>query len=174
METEQALQDISRRRHLFSADIPFRLFPFSPFRLFFVLLLCACTSSAAPQVIIHPKQGESVQVTIEIADTPEKRSFGLMYRKDLPESHGMLFLFPREEPLSFWMKNTPLPLDIIFISSSRTIVSIAQHTTPFSEHPIPSGAPAQFVLEVNGGFCQRHHIVVGDQMDFPRVIPPPS
>ncbi|HJY81023.1 MAG TPA: DUF192 domain-containing protein [Candidatus Binatia bacterium] len=111
---------------------------------------------------------------MEIADTIQKRSFGLMYRRDLPELHGMLFLFPREEPLSFWMKNTPLPLDIIFIDTAHKIVSISQNTTPFSEQPLPSGSPAQFVLEVNGGFCQRHGIAAGDRVDLPAIALPPA
>jgi len=97
-----------------------------------------------------------------------------MYRRDLPELHGMLFLFPREEPLSFWMKNTPLPLDIIFIDTAHKIVSISQNTTPFSEQPLPSGSPAQFVLEVNGGFCQRHGIAAGDRVDLPAIALPPA
>jgi len=111
---------------------------------------------------------------VEIADTAQKRSFGLMYRRDLPELHGMLFLFPDEEPVSFWMKNTPLPLDIIFINAGRTVVGIAQNTTPFSEKPLPSGGPAQFVLEVNGGFCQRHGVAVGDRVEFAGVSSSPS
>jgi hypothetical protein len=97
-----------------------------------------------------------------------------MYRKELPEMSGMLFLFPREEPLSFWMKNTILPLDIIFIDAARAIVSIAQNTTPFSENPLPSGSPAQFVLEVNGGFCQRHGVAVGDRVEFAGITVSPS
>jgi uncharacterized membrane protein (UPF0127 family) len=149
-----------------------RSFPFHLFILF--LLLCACAVPTTPQVTIHPKHGESIHVSVEIADTPDKRSLGLMYRNHLPELHGMLFLFPREEPLSFWMKNTPLPLDIIFVNSAHAIVGIAQQTTPFSERPLPSGNPAQFVLEVNAGFCQRHSITVGDQVDFPGLIPPSS
>jgi len=122
-------------------------------------------------VIIHLQKGDSIRVSVEIADTPEKRGFGLMYRNDLPELHGMLFIFPREGPLSFWMKNTPLPLDIIFINAGHTIVSITQNTTPFSEKPLPSGSPAQFVLEVNGGFCQRHNVAIGDQVEFPKSLP---
>ena len=97
-----------------------------------------------------------------------------MYRPKLPELQGMLFLFPREELLSFWMKNTPLPLDIIFINTAHTIVSIAQNTVPFSETPLPSDRPTQFVLEVNGGICQRHGIAVGDRVEFPGILPPLS
>src|SRR5262249_30583791 len=122
----------------------FRLFLFSPFSLFALGLLYACASISTAQVTIHSQKGDLIGVSVEIAETQQKRSFGLMYRRDLPESHGMLFIFLREEPLSFWMKNTPLPLDIIFINADHTIVSIASNTTPFSEKPLPSGSPAQF------------------------------
>ena len=129
--------------------------------------VAACAASPQPQVTLYPQHGNPVHVTVELADTPEKRALGLMYRRDLPELHGMLFLFPRQEPQSFWMKNTPLPLDIIFIDVTRTIVSIAPNTTPFSEKLIPSDKPAQFVLEVNGGFCQRHGVAIGDRVELP-------
>lgn len=132
------------------------------------LLFSACEPFPS-EVVLHPHTGDSVRVQVEIADTPEKRRYGLMYRKDMPEDHGMLFLFPRETPQSFWMKNTVLSLDIIYINTARTIVHIGAHATPFSETPIPSGAPAQFVLEVNAGFCERHGIVSGDQVEFVRV-----
>ena len=94
-----------------------------------------------------------------------------MYRKDLPELQGMLFLFPREQPLSFWMKNTPLPLDIIFINSAGTIVDIAANTEPFSEDPLPSSLPAQFVLEVNAGFCQKYGVEIGARVELPTPLP---
>ncbi len=122
--------------------------------------------------MIHRQDGTTIGVSVEIADTAEKRQLGLMYRRELPERQGMLFVFPREEPLSFWMKNTPLPLDIIFINTAHTIVSIVAHATPFSEQPLPSHSPAQFVLEVNGGFCQRHRVAVGDRVELPRIAPP--
>lgn len=139
-----------------------------------LFFLYACGSSSAPQVLIYPQQGNPIAVKVEIANTSEKRNWGLMYRQELPELHGMLFIFPREEPLSFWMKNTPLPLDIIFINTAYEIVSIAHNTTPFSEKPLPSGRPAQFVLEVNGGFCQRHGIAAGDRVELPQDLPQPS
>ena len=132
----------------------------------------ACGSSASlPQVTLFPQHGDPVRVSVEIANTEEKRQFGLMYRTDLPEIQGMLFLFPREGGLSFWMKNTPRSLDIIYINSAHTIVGIARNTTPFSEENLPSGKPAQFVLEVNGGFCQRHGVAEGDRIEFPKDLP---
>jgi len=129
-------------------------------------------SASSPQVTIVPQRGEPIRVTVEIANTEEKRQFGLMYRTDLQEMQGMLFLFPREGALAFWMKNTPRSLDIIYINSAHTIVRIARNTTPFSEENLPSGKPAQFVLEVNGGFCQRHGISEGDRIEFPKDLPP--
>ena len=135
-------------------------------------LFSACKSSSS-EVVLHSHTSDPVRVQVEIANTPEKRRYGLMYRKDMPEDHGMLFLFPRETPQSFWMKNTVLSLDIVYINSARTIVYIGAHTTPFSEAPIPSGQPAQFVLEVNAGFCERHGIASGDQVEFVRVPAPP-
>lgn len=164
-----------QQRSAFFLSFLFRLFSFVfPPLVSIIAALSACASSHQPQVTLYPPHGSPVRVTVDIADTPTKRNFGLMYRRDLPESHGMLFLFPREALLSFWMKNTPLPLDIIFINAARTIVSIAASTTPFSEKPLPSANPAQFVLEVNGGFCQKHGITAGARVELPNVTVPPA
>lgn len=130
---------------------------------------CPSSSSSSPHVVIHPQNGEPIHVAVEVVDTPEKRRLGLMYRNELPEFSGMLFIFPQEHPLNFWMKNTPLPLDIIYITVDSTIVSIAENTTPYSEAQIPSKHPAKYTLEVNGGFCHRHAIVAGDRVEFVQV-----
>ena len=143
-----------------------------PFLICAHLLLPACASSS-PKVVLHPQTGDPIHVSVEIANTPEKRRYGLMYRKQLPDQHGILFVFPSETSQAFWMKNTPLSLDILFISAARSIVHIAPHTTPFSEKPIPSGGPAQFVLEVKAGFCERHGIRRGTQVEFVRIPAPP-
>ena len=174
METTRGCEKTLTRSKPFLLSSSFPRFPVSPFPRFALFFLYACASASVPQVVLHPQKGEPIRVSVEIADTLQKRSFGLMYRRDLPESHGMLFLFPREEPLSFWMKNTPLPLDIVFLNTAHTIVSIAQNTTPFSEKPLPSASPAQFVLEVNGGFCQRHGVTVGDQVEFAGISSSPA
>jgi len=81
----------------------------------------------------------------------------------------MLFLFPTEEPLSFWMKDTPLPLDIIFLSADRTIVTIRKNTVPFSEASVPSDRPAKYVVEVNAGFADRHRLAPGDRVFWQRL-----
>ena len=93
-----------------------------------------------------------------------------MYRNELPAFGGMLFIFPQEGRLSFWMKNTPLPLDILYINANFTIVHIAENTTPYSTARIPSKHPARYVLEVNAGFCRQHGIATRDRVEFSRVV----
>lgn len=109
---------------------------------------------------------ELAALDIEIAATEDRRQMGLMYRKSMAEYNGMLFLMETTEPQSFWMRNTYIPLDIIYVGEDRRIVSIAENTTPQNLDPIPSGAPARYVLEVNGGFCRKKGIEVGDQLDW--------
>ena len=107
--------------------------------------------------------------TVEIADDPMERQLGLMFRTELPRDHGMLFDFVAEGARSFWMKNTPLPLDIIYARADGTIVSIAKNTTPYSTKGIPSEGPARFVLEVNAGIADEIGLVPGDRLVHPRV-----
>ena len=97
-----------------------------------------------------------------MAVTAPERSRGLMFREEMAADHGMLFIFETEGDRYFWMKNTPLPLDIIYIDATGKIVSIAADTTPFSEQTIPSGAPAKYVLELNAGTSAERGIGVGD------------
>lgn len=129
-----------------------------------LLLLAACTEQG-PSVLIHKANGGEIAVQVEIADDDAERARGLMYRTELAPQDGMLFLFPDEQPRSFWMKNTPLPLDIVYVSSDGKIVSIAKRTKPFSLDSIPSGAPAESVLEVNAGFADEHGVAVGDRIE---------
>jgi hypothetical protein len=117
-------------------------------------------------VEIASKTGVHV-FTVEIADTDATREEGLMYRKDLPEGRGMLFDFFRDQPVGFWMKNTYIPLDMIFIRGDGRIVSIAENTEPLSERVIPAGAPVRAVLEVKGGTARRLGIQPGDQVGNP-------
>ena len=109
------------------------------------------------------RMGESIlSLNIEIADTDSLRERGMMQRTSFPPESGMLFLFDREEVRQFWMGNTPLSLDLLFISADSVIVDIAKYATPYSDEPIISSAPAQFVLEVPGGFTDTKGIVEGD------------
>ncbi|MGZ8369771.1 MAG: DUF192 domain-containing protein [Caulobacteraceae bacterium] len=117
--------------------------------------LASCAHRAEARAHLEPltieANGKPVRFQVEIADTDAERSRGLMFRTSLAPDRGMLFLFPGEDYLSFWMKNTYIPLDIIYISGSGRVVSIARRTKPFSTATIPSGAPAQYVLEIAGG-----------------------
>jgi uncharacterized membrane protein (UPF0127 family) len=100
--------------------------------------------------------------TVEVMRTPEQLAKGLMFRRYMPDDRGMLFDFKTEQPVQFWMKNTYLPLDMIFISKAGKIVSIKENAEPLSEKLIPSGAPVVAVLEVNAGTAARIHANAGD------------
>lgn len=121
---------------------------------------------AEPKVTITTQDGRQIGFVVEIADTPSKRELGLQYRRDLAADRGMIFLFPSELQHSFWMKNTPLPLDMIFINRGGKIAGIVEQTVPFSLDPRSVGAPSQFVLEINGGLSKRHGIKTGDSVRF--------
>ncbi len=101
---------------------------------------------------------------VEIADDDAERQHGLMGRKSLAPDRGMLFDFQEEREQSFWMKNTLIPLDIIYIAEDGTIVSIAAMTTPMSEQSIPSNGPASGVLEIAGGRAGELGIAPGDKV----------
>lgn len=107
--------------------------------------------------------------TVEIADTDAKREEGLMFRTQMAPEHGMLFDFKREQPVYFWMKNTYLSLDMIFVRADGTILSIAENTTPLSEALVPSGGPVRFVFEVVAGTAKRLGITAGDRVVHPRM-----
>ena len=105
--------------------------------------------------------------TLELMDTDAKRAEGLMFRTQMAADHGMLFDFKREQPVWFWMKNTYLPLDMIFVKADGTILSIAENTTPLSEATVPSGGPVRFVFEVLAGTTRRLGITPGDRVIHP-------
>jgi uncharacterized protein len=130
------------------------------------VLAAVASCEAQPKVTIVTQARRSVVFQVEVADTPAKRTLGLQYRKELADDRGMIFLFPAETQQSFWMKNTPLPLDMIFINAERKIVGIVEQTTPFSLDSRSVAAPSQFVLEINGGLAKRHGIRAGDSVRF--------
>lgn len=108
------------------------------------------------------EQGEALRtVDVAIADDDDSRSLGLMFVYELGPDEGMLFLFEDQTPRSFWMANTPLPLDILYIDETMEIVKIHRNTPPFSQKSFPSERPAMYVVEVNGGFTQLHDIQEG-------------
>jgi hypothetical protein len=110
--------------------------------------------------------GDTIQyINIEIADNEAERTQGLMNRSSLPAESGMLFIFEEEDPnLAFWMRNTLISLDVIFVNAQKEVVDIAKFTLPQSDEPIPSKAPAQYVVEVVAGFTDTHQIQVGSKV----------
>jgi uncharacterized membrane protein (UPF0127 family) len=108
---------------------------------------------------------DAFMFTVEIAETEEQRSRGLMFRQRLPEDRGMLFDFGKPRPVSMWMKNTYISLDMLFIRADGTIARIAERTEPLSTRTIPSGEPVLSVLEINGGVSKQLGIKAGDKVE---------
>jgi uncharacterized protein len=131
--------------------------------------LSAC--EAQPQVGITTDTGREIVFRVEIADTSAKREMGLQYRRELAENRGMIFLFTTEEMHSFWMKNTPIPLDMIFISAEHKIVGIVENAIPFSLDSLSVGRRSQYVLEINGGLSRRYGFKSGDSVRFQAFSP---
>jgi len=110
--------------------------------------------------------GTSDTVYVQVADTLQEQEKGLMNVTDLPEDDGMLFVFDTVQPESFWMENTPLPLDMVFVSDNLTINDINYNATPESQAVFTSDAPCKYVVEVNGGYCVDHGIGIGDKIEI--------
>ncbi|WP_322516929.1 DUF192 domain-containing protein [Rhodopseudomonas palustris] len=136
-----------------------------------VLLLCAFAAQnaqAAKMETLEIVTRTGVHVfSVEVATTEQERETGLMYRKQMPEGQGMLFDFRPEQPVSMWMKNTYIPLDMIFIRADGSILRIAENTEPMSTAIISSGGPVAGVLEVIGGTAKKLGIVAGDRVGHP-------
>ena len=136
-----------------------------------VAMLFAFTGLEGRAASIQPleivtKSGVHV-FSVEMATTEEEKTTGLMYRKELADGKGMLFDFSPEQEVSMWMKNTYIPLDMIFIRADGRILRIAQNTEPMSTKIIPSGGLAKGVLEVIAGTAQKYGIQPGDRVGHP-------
>lgn len=136
-----------------------------------VALILLIAGSAAQAASIQPleivtKSGVHV-FSVEMATTEDEKQKGLMYRKELPDGKGMLFDFSPEQQISMWMKNTYIPLDMIFIRADGRILRIAENTEPFSTKIISSGGLARGVLEVIAGTAQKYGIQPGDRVGHP-------
>jgi len=134
--------------------------------LIWLLGFSVSACDAQPKVTIVTNEGRRVAFQVEVADTPGKREMGLMYRNELADDHGMIFLFPSESQQSFWMKNTPRSLDMIFVNRDRKIVGIVERAAPFSLDPRSVNAMSQFVFEINGGLSKRYGFKTGDLVQF--------
>ena len=109
------------------------------------------------------------QVEIEIADNDQRRTQGMMYRTSMSYSKAMLFIMEYERKQSFWMRNTKMSLDIIYINGEKEIVTIYKHTQPYSVSPIPSFKKAKYVVETSAGFCDKFGIEEGNSIEFARI-----
>lgn len=116
---------------------------------------------AEPIVVLEPLGGAPVRVRVELAQTPEQRQRGLMYRKQLAPDAGMLFIFERPQHNVFWMHNTYLPLDMIFITPEWEVLGIVENATPQTDTPRQVPGLSSYVLEVNAGFSRQHGIAAG-------------
>lgn len=128
--------------------------------------ISACASE--PRVVLHTASGE-VPVTVEVVSTPAQQAIGLMYRKELGAMAGMLFVFDTTVEHPFWMKNTVLPLDMIFLGEDRKVVGIVKDAVPFTTTARTVGAPSRYVLEVNAGFSTKHGVKGGDLVSFENI-----
>ena len=127
-----------------------------------MLITCAACVAGGSSVEIGGKHFK-----VDIADTRDKQALGLMFRESMAADHGMLFIFPTEAPRSFWMKNTRIPLDIMYFDEDFKLVSISADTPPckVTRCPsYPSAAPAKYVLELNAGTASELGVGVGDRL----------
>jgi uncharacterized protein len=137
----------------------------------FVLSCFLCLSSSLAQSLepltLMTGEGVSHRIQVEVARNDQERSQGLMFRRDLPPDQGMLFDFERVQPVSMWMRNTYISLDMIFIRADGTIARIAPQAEPLSTRIIPSGEPVLAVLELVAGSAQKMGLKAGDRVIHP-------
>ena len=143
---------------------------------FLTALIIACQAGTAVAdlasypVVIQTPEGNQFHYLLELAGTPAARQKGLMNRYDLGSGDGMLFVWPREDYRSFWMKNTPVSLDILFFSSEMTLVSRHENTVPLSKKRLPSGKPARYVVELTAGQAKLQGLKTGSLLILPEAL----
>lgn len=135
--------------------------------LLLAVAVFGCCQGPADVAVIQTSSGQALSVKVEIADTEAERARGLMFRESVPEGTGMLFIFPEATRSSFWMKDMPVSLDMIFINDGR-IVAIIENAVPESEDILTPDADYTMTLEVPGGYAARRGIQVGDAFSFTR------
>ncbi|WP_207102177.1 DUF192 domain-containing protein [Paracoccus shandongensis] len=145
-----------------------------------VLWLGAGGASAAPVAcspgsVTFQTRGDPVVVRVEVSDDEAERARGLMFRRKLDPGTGMLFIYDNPRPVSFWMRNTYIPLDLVFLDQTGTIRHIHRNAVPLDETPIPGAAPGdprperRMILEIGGGEADRLGLAVGQPMAHPRL-----
>ncbi|HEY6860957.1 MAG TPA: DUF192 domain-containing protein [Pseudolabrys sp.] len=144
-----------------------RAFGYIAFILFGLFNTAGPVRPAAQQTLEIASKTGVHSFAVEVVDNDADRAKGLMYRKELPEGRGMLFDFHRDQDVSFWMQNTYIPLDMVFIRGDGRILRIEENTEPLSTRLIPSGGPVRAVLEVMGGTTRKLGITPGDRVASP-------
>ena len=153
-------------------------------RAWHLAVLIACSASEAPPKIAPPpprapdtrptvRFGNGATVRVEIVDTEPKIEQGLMFRTHLPPDDGMLFLLPVVQDWKFWMKNTLIPLDIVFVTPQMTVAGVSANAEPKTLTLRSVGVASQYVVEVNGGWCAAHHVEAGSPVTFDGVTMAP-
>lgn len=111
----------------------------------------------------------TVRFRVEVADDPQERALGLMHRESMPRMAGMLFVYDRPQSVSFWMQNTLIPLDMIFLDEQGVVQRIHENAVPLDRTPIPGGDDIQYVLEINGGLAADLGLAEGDELRHPAI-----
>jgi hypothetical protein len=145
--------------------------------LLFLTLLAAAPAFGAEELAkkdltVWMANGQSHRFEVEVAVTPAEQEVGLMFRKSMPEDSGMIFLNKIDKESTFWMKNTYIPLDMLFVARDGKIIHIKANAKPLSEDFIPSGGPVRAIIELNGGTAARLGIKAGDHVVFPGLGSP--
>ena len=117
--------------------------------------------------VTFPEAPGTPKVDVELATTEKEITRGLMYRRSMPEEHGMLFHLEERREHTFWMHNTCMPLDMLFIDEDGTVVGIVESATPLTDSSRTVGCPSVLVLEVNAGWCRRHGVKAGQKLGIP-------
>jgi uncharacterized protein len=119
----------------------------------------------------NPDSSHSQEFRLETAITPNQRSRGLMFRREMAENRGMLFVYPAETENQFWMKNTPLPLDIVFLDENLNVVGVVENTKPFSTRSVGVNKKSKYVVELVAGQAKRFGIIAGSQLKTSQQLP---
>lgn len=143
---------------------------FAALVLALILLAPISACSGENHLVVHTAKGDFA-FKVEIAETNEERSKGLMFRDSLSDDAGMLFDFHEERPVAFWMRNTLIPLDMIFIGADGVVKNVHVNARPLDPTSIPSEGPVQFVLEIAGGRSVEIGLVAGDRIEHDRMKP---
>lgn len=129
----------------------------------------AFADECAPGTVDVRDANGQARFTVEVVDTPEGREKGLMFREQMPRYSGMLFVYEYPQPVAFWMRNTLIPLDILFFDASGRLRTVHPDAKPLDETPIPGGQDIRFVLELNGGMAATLGIVPGAELRHPSL-----